>query len=386
MVTNVSHHVRLETDLLSVMGVNAYLPVYGRWIAISFSVFTRAKFDDHATSITYGVRPVSNKPSLVTMRNDCPQVTYEDEFDYKAMLASRFPMVRLNVGDGGHKRDVEQELMIPTLRGNILDFSYLADGGEIAGRTIAAAVLRKMESIIEKVRQSILDGLAPEFRERFVNRLAKHYNKHTAKALDSFLASVNWKLLLMRSRCDDRCGDVVDYTLLHNPFVHYGIDHTDAVNIQTYNSLGEHFHNEVRERIIFERMEVIRIANEDERQRQWEARHAGRIAADRVAADMLLEVLGKSVATEYAEDGQISIVKNGYSFIIRDNNSFIKCIDPDGNKAELCIHTVGMSCNPIDEMVIAYLNIEHHFAEYMHKAIVHGGRQSGFRKPRRSAA
>ena len=375
-MSNTSHHVRLETDELTILSVNSYIPMFGRWAALSISVYTRGRYDDHATLINFGLRPVSNRPSKVVMKQGWARVmSYEDEFDYSSMQASRFPMARLSIGDGGHQRMMEQEIAIPTMTGNILEFSYLADGGEDAGRTISNAILRKMESIVENIRQSVLSNLSGDFRKVFVEKLAKQYNQHTTKALDEFLASVNWKMLLMRSRCDDRTSDVVDFTLQNNQFVHHAIDYSGAVTINPYHPFGEHFHNAAREQRIYE----LQIAQD----RQYAERTTAELTeANRIASELLLEVLGEKQAKQFADEGAISVTKNGYSFLIRPNQ-FVDCVDPKGGRASLCIHTAGLSCNPIDEVVLAALNIEHHFAEYMYKAIIFDSR--GCRKPKRAA-
>lgn len=376
------HQVRLQTDHLNVLGVDGYLPIFGRWSKISFSVYTRRVAvygcdDDYATLINFGLRSVSNKTTKVDFQHGFLRITREDEFDGNAMYAVRDGVIGIYVGEGGHRRVIEQEIVIPSLYGNILEFSYLADGGEDAGRTIANGVLRKMESVIETIRQSILSNLSSDFRDQFVANVAKRYNQHTELALNTFVASINWRMLLMQSHCDERCASVMDYTLQHNPITHVGIDE-DSSNVTPFSRCGIQYRNVEREHRIYEAELERRREEEQEHNRCCVAKMIEQDKANRVAADMMLEVLGNKFATQFAEEGRITITENGYSFDIRPNR-FIHCVDPDGGTAELCIHTVGMSCNPIDEMILAVLNIRHYFAEYMNKAIVHC--PQGFHKP-----
>jgi hypothetical protein len=72
------------------------------------------------------------------------------------------------------------------------------------------------------------------------------------------------------------------------------------------------------------------------------------------------------------------VKQEGYTFEI-PANAFIRCIDPNGKRADLCIHSKSFSCNPIDEVILAYLHIKHKLAAYMAEAIAHGA-QKGFTK------
>lgn len=382
---NIKHSIRLSTEPLTITGVNTYLPIFGRWAVISISVYTKRDYQEHATMISYGIRPVSNKTVKVSREDGYFRLTREDEFNDREYLANRDGLLSLGFGSEGSRRIVNQEIVIPVLHGKILEFSYLAHGGEAAGRAIAQSVLTKLSSIIEEIRQTILRNLAPDIRSQYVGCMAQRYNADTAKALQRFVVSTNWKMLLMRSDCDERCSNVVDFTLQNNPILTYGIDHSGPIETVKYSSFGQHFHNEERERIVRERYMAdmaARQAAHDAAEAAYAAcrvqRMIEREKANQVAADMLLEVLGTKMAKEFYKSGRITIQKHGYEFVIAPG-AWVQCTDPKGGTGELCIHTVGLSCNPIDEVVIAALNIEHHFQEYMHKAIVH--RSNGFMKP-----
>ena len=54
---------------------------------------------------------------------------------------------------------------------------------------------------------------------------------------------------------------------------------------------------------------------------------------------------------------------------------FVKATDPKGTTVELCIHTVAFSCNPTDELILAYLHIKHQFEWYLNVANVFGDKR-----------
>ena len=79
----------------------------------------------------------------------------------------------------------------------------------------------------------------------------------------------------------------------------------------------------------------------------------------------------------FGDSGFINFTHNNYDFTLTPGQ-WILCRDPDGFRASLCIHTMGLSCDPIDEIVIAYLHIVNEFDGFMKKSIVHNA-EKGFR-------
>src|SRR5690606_9937696 len=110
-----------------------------------------------------------------------------------------------------------------------------------------------------------------------------------------------------------------------------------------------------------------------DRQREMEVRHIEQLRLERLeraakaseyvrmanykAKCLLRTVCGDELYQEFESRGQITVQNEGYTFEIAPSE-FVKCTDPNGKKAKLCIHTQALSCNPIDELVIAYLNIK----------------------------
>ena len=91
--------------------------------------------------------------------------------------------------------------------------------------------------------------------------------------------------------------------------------------------------------------------------------------------------------SQWAEENRylppsVTNIPSFYSFEITPGK-FPVVTDPNGKTARFCIHTIGFSCNPIDEVVIAYLHIRNRFDEWMDMAIIHNA-QSGFQRERKT--
>lgn len=249
-------------------------------------------------------------------------------------------------------RTLEQRLVVNPLCGHVLDMSNITDGGVEAGREIAQAILRKFESIVETARQSIRNNMGREVRDEALNRLHDRFHKPMHETVTGILGQFNWPLLLDGSNCGEECLGVVDYTMGHNRPAYHDITFDGETGIPTLAS----------ESFAFTKQAI----------------------ADFKATTLLEHVCGHELATEFSKKGRITIKSGGFTFVIRPNK-FVECTDPNGNKGVLCIHAASFSCNPIDELTIAYLSIKHRLKEYLKTAVIHR-HDSGFSVAPASAA
>ncbi len=322
----VRHHREIH-DELHLNIAYCQVPLYGRWIDLSISAY---HLRESGTCINFAVVPTSD------LRSD-------DTF-----AARRDGMLVMERGSGGHRQTFQQELVAPYLLGQFLAWSDLRDGGVDAGRALSAAMLRKAESIVETVRVSIRNHLSGEVSAQALRILNERYGKSTEKVVNAFLGQVNWKLLLDGAGCDDDCLNVVDYTLSNQPVTSFDVNFDGETTIPLVA------HSEVG---------------------RWDRTTLANIKA----TALLKNVCGTVLGDEFDATGAITMVERDYKFRIRPGQ-FVDCEDPNGKTARLCIHTIGLSVNPIDELVIAFLHIKHRFDAYMRMAIYHGA-QPGFVKP-----
>ncbi len=315
-------------------------PLFGRSVVFSFSGYNFGQSFQVAggNAITFGMRPAPDAGcSIDATRNGMFQFRHTNN------------------------RLIEQRLMVPYLYGEMLGFSQL-DGltlelGDVgAGRELSKAILRKFESAIETVRQNLIRNLGSELRAEATAAIHKMFGAVTDDSIKSILGAVNWAYLLSPDgrtmpSCGEQAMDILAYTLDHNPPAAHPITFTGESEIPLLSSESISFDNQGM--------------------------------ADLRATTLLFQVCGKAHGEHFKRHGRIVIKKNGYEFSIRPGD-FVDCTDPNGHSSRLCIHTVSHTCNPIDEVIIAYLNILHHFDEYMDMAIVHSP-QAGFTMPKKKA-
>lgn len=298
--------------------------LFGRTIEISISVynFGSPNVVGQRTAVTFGMRPAA-----------------ENELG-----ALRDGMLRLSEPN----RVLEQRIELPSIAGQILDYSDLTGATNVEGRAIATAFLRKFESIFETCRQYLLKRLASDARPKVQKWLQQVYGKASRDTTCDIFKDVNWKFLFPESHCGAEMIGVVDYVLKHNPLEAYDI--TVSEPHPTIPVLSN---------------EVIKLSAN---------------IADLKAAALLAQIVGTDEIQWYRKFGYIRLEAFGYSFQIYPNK-WVSCTDRGGKSAQLCIHTVGFSCNPLDEMVIAYLHLKHKqtFIAYMTEAIAHHV-QDGFVK------
>lgn len=253
-----------------------------------------------------------------------------------ALIPERESCIRINHSTGGAVRVIEQRLSVPHLFGGVLELCELNIAEDVfAARTVSDAFLQVTAAIVEHVRQSFRKGLGKDCRQRAYQHLQLCYEKEMGKLLDRMLGEINWKFML--GEASDQFYQVVQTTFRNHHIKRYPISHEGPV-------------------------EIIPISAT-----QFTV-DASRLA-DLKAATLIRHVCGQAAFDEFQADGCVSLESHGYKFKLRPG-AFMSAVDPQGGKARLCIHTIGFSVNPIDEIVLAYQYIKYQFDWYMKTANV----------------
>lgn len=282
--------------------------------------------------------------------------------------------VRISKGEGGSRRYIDQEISLKDLIVEVLPFRQITEANEGVAQEICQGILRFYGGLVEYVRLSILLSLASSIREVYAAEMDNRFGKFAEKTIRNLLSSLNWPLLLEECKAPDVFKNVIDYTLTHNFPVYYPLlseGNKDAVDVEfnetsTVDIALARIENEIDRAVDNQRRDELQVeyrlqtAKRDERQRK----------ANEKAELLLKLVCGSFKYEEYCLLGYITIEQDGWSFRIAPR-AWVYCQDPKGEHAELCIHTANLSCNPIDEMVIAYLHIKHRMGDYLTIAIPH---------------
>lgn len=328
---NIVYNISLDDTYVTVTTAKCQLPLFGCWCEMDITVYCMraSEWARSETAITFGVRQLKD-----TVRGDV--------FD-----AVPNGVLKMSRGEGTDRQVFEQHITIPNIIGQLLDKSQLDYGGVPAGRTITGSVLRRVESIFETIRSSIRKSFSGEIMSEVLQKLDDRYGQITSNVIEKFLGEIHWRLLLAKAGCDEDCLNVIEYASTHNPPQFYDILHDGEVDIPQIALAPIH------------RFDQTTVANLK-------------------ATALLRSICGDKLADEFDKFGKFVIFQDGYQFIL-EPGQFVACTDPNGKTAKLCIHTANFSCNPIDEIIIAYLHVKHKLKEYMRVAIAHGAEQ-GFQR------
>lgn len=326
-----SHSAEIATPDLARYRINADIPVFGRWCRFDLTIHRLTFAGETRLAIGYNFRPRSQK---------------FDRRPAKWELAEPDNMMRFRLNEGkSTSRWIEQELIVKPIGGYILDDSSLGEAPVDDARRIASTALRVVEFVAESARQSIRNHLSRgEMRDEILQLLDQHYGQTTLDHWSNLLKSINWAWIVDGVSMADDCRTVLVNTL--------------SVSTPTIRNL---FASHVDLRC----PETVRIFARY--QRAADKNYELRSDADRRAAALLESVCGRALAEEFAKHGQITVQQHGYTFVVRPQ-SWVLCTDPNGNRSQLCVYTINMCCNPIDELTTAYLYIKHKFREYMRTA------------------
>jgi len=322
------------------------IPLYGRWCDLTITAYCLGEnpLDTTAVACSYGIRPLN----------------------HRELIGSSFGgvqngILRLSRGSGGNRQIFDQAVTFPLLTGEFFDKQTVANGGVPVARDLIRGILRGTESIVETIRQSIRCSFPKNIRDFALQQLHERYGLITARTLSSLLGEIHWRLMLAKSGCDEQQLSCIEYMAAHNPPRFYNVAFNDESDIPL---VGEKPGD-----VIADMRDFVRLV-------QAERARAEQAKASDTARSLLGSICGPILAKEFDVKGYITIKQDGYTFEIPPNG-FVRCTDPNGKRADLCIHSLGFQCNPIDEVIIAYLHIRHKLAAYMSVAVKHGA-EPGF--------
>jgi hypothetical protein len=268
-------------------------------------------------------------------------------------------VVRVPDTSMGCIRQVEQVLVPhPTVYVSVLDLTDMSEGGASLGRRVVRSMLRRFEALLEHSRRSIRDGFADPVRDRAIRHTHQAYGRSTAHSA-VMLGTLNWPFLLEGSECGAECLDTIAYTTAHNPPQFMELVEEDEMDVEPMAGDARP-EGQVR-RDMGHRAVMLR------RQQQRALRRAERAAGAARAVELMRSVCGEAMTDQFTRENHITLEHEGYEFRLSPDR-MIPCRDPNGRTASLCIHTRGFCCHPIDEIIIAYLNIRHRFGDFMHTA------------------
>lgn len=250
-------------------------------------------------------------------------------------------IIGLNHTTDGRIRTIEQHLVIPDIDGSFLEPSHLDCDEEVyTARTISRALLQTTASMVEGVRQSIRDHLGKECFERAVQHIDNCWGSQIEKCMATLYDEINWPLMLEGSGASERVLQVIETSMRNHNIEYHPLGYEGVVTIQPL--------------VLFETFRIDKTR-----------------LSDLKATVLLKHVCGEEYYNEFVKHSRITIEHEGYTFVVAPGR-FVKATDPYGHSVELCIHTVGFSCNPIDELVLAYLHIKNQFEWYMKTANIFG--------------
>lgn len=358
----ISYQVKEICDYVGATTAKCQLPLFGRWCDLTITAYCLGDnpWDATAVAMSYGVRPLDQRELLCS-----------------SLEATQSGILRLARGSAGNRQEFDQRIDFPLITGQFFDKQTLVDGGIPVARNLIRGVLRGTESMVETIRQHIRCSLAANVQELGLKQLDDRYGKVTVRALRSFLGQIHWRLMLAKAGCDDQQMGCIEFMATHNPPRFYDVNFNGESDIPLVGERPEDIVAGMQATIRLARAERARA----EALRLQAERDAKMAEANNKARSLLEQICGEKLAQEFDRKGFITIEQSGYKFEIPPN-AFVRCTDPNGKRADLCIHTLGFQCNPIDEIAIAYLHIRHKLADYMNEAIPHGAERGFQRIPR----
>lgn len=356
---NIVYQVKDICEYVGVTTAKCQLALFGRWCDLTINAYCLGEnpFDATAVALSYGIRPLDNRE----LRGSC-------------LGAVPDGLLRLARGNAGNRQEFEQKIEFPLITGEFCDKHTVAGGGVPVARNLIRGILRGMESMVETIRQSIRCSFPKSIRDFAIATLDDRYGQTTVRTLRSFLGEIHWELMLQKSGCDEQQFGCIVAMAAANPPRFYDVNFEGESDISL---VGERAGD-----IVAGMTAAIRVAQAAQRRAEHYAeqlqRNKDRTEASGKARSLLESICGTKLALQFDTVGYITVKQNGYTFEIPAND-MVRCIDPNGKQANLCIHTQGFQCNPLDEVIIAYLHIKFKLAEYMKVAITHGAQQ-GFKK------
>lgn len=355
----IAYSVKDICEFVGATTAKCQVSLYGRWCDLTINAYCLGEnpIDATAVAMSYGIRPLDNRDLLCS-----------------SLDGVQNGMLRLLRGTGGNRQEFDQEIKFPVITGEFFAKQTVADGGVPVARNLIRGILRGTESMVETIRQSIRCSFPDNIRDFALERLDDRYGATTVRTLRALLGEIHWRLMLAKSGCDEQQFGCIEYMAGHNPPRFYDVNFDGESDIPLVGESADD--------VVAGMKDIVRLAQAEQRraeQRQAQLeRDAKDVVADGKARSLLESICGSKLAREFDSCGFITIEQEGYKFEI-PANSFIRCTDPNGKRADLCIHSQGLQVNPIDEIILAYLHIRHKLAAYMGEAIPHGA-ERGFQR------
>ncbi len=355
----IAYQVRDICDYVGATTAKCQVSLYGRWCDLTITAYCLGDnpIDATAVACSYGIRPLNHSELLGSTFDGVPN-----------------GMLRLSRGSGGNHQEFDQKIDFPLITGEFFDKQTVADGGVPAARNLIRGILRGTESMVETIRQTIRCSFPENIRSLAVKALDDRYGAITVRTLRSLLGEIHWRLMLVKSGCDEQQLGCIEYMAGHNPPRFYDVNFEDESDIPL---VGEKPGDVVKGMKDFVRLAQAERRRAEHLQAMLE-RDAKTAEASGKARSLLESICGPKLAREFDAKGFITVEQDGYTFEIPAND-FIRCTDPNGKRANLCIHSQSFQVNPVDEILLAYLHIRHKLAAYMKEAIIQGG-DKGFKK------
>lgn len=258
----------------------------------------------------------------------------------------------------GVYREVEQRINLGALQTSVVGLVELGEFTQQPVEEVGRTILRKLESLFENARKKIRADFATTVRESGCGWMDSVYGKSCRKDYENLLKSLHWGLLF--SGCPQQ--DQVTRTL----------DLLFQANIPRYFELSSQGNLEAEDLVWYKEDEpelLSRWREEEYKRREKERQELEekKDAESRAKAEALLRrSCGEVVYQQFVAEKKI-IAENAFGWklelVYRDWGVLV--FDPEGRKGHLCVHTPGMSCHPLDEMIIVYLYFMHKFEELM---------------------
>ena len=329
----ITYNKSFEHESVVITTAKCQLPLFGRWTEITVTSYCLLdKYRSTQTAINFCLRPMNNS-----------------DLKCSSLDATQNSILPLSRKINGILQRFEQNVDVPMLVGQLLDYSELRNGNIPSARFVVDSLLRSFESIVETIRQYIRKNLASDIEIRNLSLATLHhrFGGITRKTIESFLGQINWRLMLEKSDYDEDQANVIEYSTAHNPPRFCSILDEASNDIPLIHTI------------------VARAFDH-------------RTIANLKAIALLKKVCGKELGLEFEQTGKITVKEREYTFVI-EPGKFVFVTDPNGKSAHACIHTLGFQINPIDEICVSYLYIRHKLKDWMKEAVLHRV-ESGFQK------
>jgi hypothetical protein len=256
----------------------------------------------------------------------------------------------------GASREVEQRISLSSFRANVIGFADLSTVTKEQIDEICQKIIFKTESLQESVRKRIREEFNKDFRDTCSQWIDKVYGKQGKKDFQDWLKNLHWRLLFSAAQNGEQISNTIQ-------------DHFQA-NIPRYFDLSS-AGNPQAEIVFWDDDPVELVARYEQEKREKERREREekedkeRAEANAKAEALMKRVCGEELFRQYKETGKI-VVENQYGWKLEAGDFYLATvISPKGNRAQVCIHTYGLSCHPIDEMILKYLYFMSRFDEFV---------------------